>query len=180
MQKAVFSSNRSSRSHNLHWFVSQFSYFGLIFFKMTSGWLTWDWPGTDLRLIWERKMKIESSRQTWTKQTNERRLAFLELLTEPKISWHSHLRSPLLIFVIINYQLSQTKSMKPFKSFICSFIRTNMSKQFCNECWRRGRKKLLWCYCWNIFINFEWSSSGFKNPNSQIYFWLKIKTNFYL
>ena len=74
----------------------------------------------------------------------------------------------------------QTKSMKPFKSFICSFIRTNMSKQFCYKCWRRGRKKLLWFYCWNIFINFEWSSSGFKNPNSQIYFWLKIKTNFYL
>ena len=29
-------------------------------------------------------MKIESSRQVWTEQTDGRRLAFLELLTEPK------------------------------------------------------------------------------------------------
>ena len=41
---------------------------------------------TDCLKIWARMMKIDCSRQTWTARTNERTLALLGLLSEPKKS----------------------------------------------------------------------------------------------
>ena len=51
---------------------------------LTYCWLTADWLLTDCLKIWARKMKIVCSRQVWTERTNEQRLAFIELLSEPK------------------------------------------------------------------------------------------------
>ena len=41
-------------------------------------------PERALRVTLARKMKIESSRQTFSKQTDRQKFVFLELLTEPK------------------------------------------------------------------------------------------------
>ena len=59
---------------------------------LTDCWLI-DWSSHEVSLkIWARKMKIESSRQTWTEQTdkrtNGRRKWLLELLSEPKIFYY--------------------------------------------------------------------------------------------
>ena len=55
-------------------------------------------------------MKKDCSRQTWTELTNERRLAFLELLSEPKT--FEHIKPPpctgninlSLVFLIMQYE----------------------------------------------------------------------------
>ena len=69
--------------------------------------LTWDWPGTDLGLTWDWPgtdlMKIESSGQTFTEQTDRRRFAFTGLLTEPKMNGRNFVLEVRKIYPPLRY-----------------------------------------------------------------------------
>ena len=68
--------NRTSSA----WIFNKTKYFRLrLSYEVSS-----ERPKRDLRLTWERKMKIESSRQDWNERTDERRLWLLELLDGAK------------------------------------------------------------------------------------------------
>ena len=77
---------------------------------------TWDIPQTFLRQIWEKKMKIESSRQTRIGQTNGWKLWLLELLIEPSrylhliTSFHEFgVHISCLLWVVINRRQQDLK-----------------------------------------------------------------------
>ena len=87
--------------------------------------------------LWPRKMKIDCSRQTWTEHTNERRSAFLELLSEPKMKMYYKFLRVDAKLRRVSFLLKLIFKKQNFHRFSIEFL--------CSTFWLRHELKLSQC-----------------------------------